>query len=106
MYGQKTGGRKPGSKNKKTLRTEELALRHGVSLDFIASVVGKYLGSQLFKNDWEDLEPLQRLQMTEKLLNYFHAKKTYQAADVRMEEATPLSQKLAELAFGQQPPNN
>lgn len=89
MKGKKTGGRKVGSVNKVT----------AISKDMIAEMISEYKSSGMMISDFYSLEPKDRLQISEKLMNYVVPKIQSVAIDIsQSEQNRTIEDDLAELA--------
>lgn len=90
----KVGGRKSGTPNKKTVQRRE-------ALD---AFLTNYIGSDLMAEDFESLEPRDRLIIAEKYLPYVEPKKTTSDLNIHTDADGPtLEQRLAALASGLDP---
>lgn len=89
MKGKKTGGRQVGSVNKVT----------AISKDIIAELLSEYKSSGLMDSDFRSIDPKDRLQIAEKLMNYIMPKVQSVAIDLNQnEQKKTIEDELAELS--------
>lgn len=89
MKGKKTGGRKAGALNKVTK----------ISKAVISDLLTDYSGSGLMQSDFMALEPRDRMQVSEKLLQYLMPKVQSVAIDInKIEDNKTIEDKLAKLS--------
>lgn len=89
MKGKKTGGRKAGVQNKVTT----------ISKSVIADLLANYKDSGLMESDFISLEPKDRMQISEKFMQYIMPKVQSMAIDINHnEENKTIEDRLSELS--------
>lgn len=88
MKGQKTGGRAAGTPNKVS----------GVVRQMIANFVNDYYSSKQFTEDFEKLEPKERVAAIEKLTSYITPKLQQTSLDMNVESEKTIEDELKKLA--------
>lgn len=88
MKGQKTGGRQAGTPNKVTKAVKEC----------IVSILTKYTNSDKFEQDFDALEPKDRLVIAEKFMSYTVPKLQSTALDINSDKKKTIEDKLIALS--------